>query len=197
MAKFTSIAEPTTALYKEKGSKFLAFAFPVQNLEEINARLEELRIAHPKARHHCYAYKLGTSHPIMKANDDGEPSNSAGTPILNQIRSAELTNILVVVVRYFGGTKLGIPGLIQAYKTAAADSLKIAILAEDFEKEQIALLTTYHKLSELQNFLKKRNVIVVAQEFNDTCILRAAVAIEDASNLKKKLLQLPFIQILP
>ena len=197
MARFTSIAAPATALYKEKGSKFIAYAFPVKNITEINRRLEELRCEHPKARHHCYAYKLGASNPILKANDDGEPSNSAGMPILNQIRSAELTNILIVVVRYFGGTKLGITGLIQAYKTAAADSIKNAILAEDFEKEQLSIKTTYQKLPELQNFLKKRNVTILSQEFNETCILHATVAAEDASNVKNDLLQLPFIQLLP
>ena len=197
MAKFTSILQPTEALYKEKGSKFLAYAYPVQNIEEINKRLEELRKEHPKARHHCYAYKLGASNPILKANDDGEPSNSAGTPILNQIRSAELTNVLVVVVRYFGGTKLGIPGLIHAYKTAAADCLKIAILAEDFEKAQFSIKTTYQKLSELQNFLKKRNVMLLSQEFDETCIVKAAVATEEMPALKAELLQMPFIQLLP
>lgn len=197
MACFTSIAAPAEALFKDKASKFFAYAYPVQNLEEINLRLEELKKLHPKARHHCYAYRIGVAERMtMKSNDAGEPANSAGTPILNQIRSAELTNILIVVVRYFGGTKLGIPGLIHAYKTAAADVLKNAILAEDFEKEQIALKTTYQKLSELQNFLKKRNVEIVAQQFDEMCVLHAAVDVENASAVKEELLQLPFIQIL-
>ncbi|MGZ5243214.1 MAG: IMPACT family protein [Bacteroidia bacterium] len=197
MARFTSIAEPVEALYKEKASKFFAYAYPVQNLEEINLRLEELKKLHPKARHHCYGYRLGVGERmVMKANDAGEPANSAGTPILNQIRSAELTNILIVVVRYFGGTKLGIPGLIHAYKTAAADALEMAILAEDFEKEQIALKTTYQKLSDLQNFLKKRNVEIIAQQFDEMCILKAAIDVENASAIKEELSQLPFIEIL-
>ncbi len=198
MAKFTSIAAPVTTLLKEKASKFFAYAYPVQNLAEINQRLDELKTEHPKARHHCYAYRIGVGERmIARTNDAGEPANSAGMPILNQVRSAGLTNILIVVVRYFGGTKLGLPGLIAAYKTAAADVIKNAILAEDFEKEQLMLKTTYHKLSELQNFLKKRNVEITAQEFNEMCILHAAVDAETASEIKSELLQLPYIQILP
>src|SRR5690606_7725476 len=120
---YRTIAQPAEGLYKEKGSKFIALAYPVYTEEEIKDRLAELRKKYYDARHHCYAYMLGADKSRYRANDDGEPNHSAGDPILGQIRSADLSNVLVVVVRYFGGTKLGVSGLITAYKTATADAL--------------------------------------------------------------------------
>src|SRR5690606_2431913 len=112
-----------TAEFKDRGSKFLAYAFPINDEQELKGKLKELKALHPKAGHHCYAYRLGLDGNQYRANDDGEPSGSAGKPILGQIDSAGVTNVLVVVVRYFGGTLLGVPGLINAYKTATAEAL--------------------------------------------------------------------------
>src|SRR3954466_15552915 len=122
--KYTTIAEPGTGDFRDRGSKFLAYAYPVFTPQDIKDRLNALKKEHPKATHHCYAWRLGTDGTQYRANDDGEPSGSAGKPILGQIDSTELTNVLVVVVRYFGGSLLGVPGLINAYKTATAQSLE-------------------------------------------------------------------------
>ncbi|PLX14682.1 MAG: YigZ family protein, partial [Marinilabiliales bacterium] len=124
--QYLTISKPSEGLFKDRGSKFLAFAYPVSSEEEIKAFQEQLRSDYHDARHHCYAYMLGPKKENYRANDDGEPSSTAGKPILGQIRSFDLTNILIVVIRYFGGTKLGVGGLINAYKTAAEEALKNA-----------------------------------------------------------------------
>ena len=128
---FLTIGQPAEGLYKEKGSKFIGLAFPVKTEDEVKERLEETRKTYYDARHHCYAYILGHEGTQFRANDDGEPNHSAGDPILGQIRSKELTNTLVIVVRYFGGTKLGVSGLINAYKTAAALALDNTSIEEN------------------------------------------------------------------
>ena len=119
--EYLTIVKSSEGLYKEKGSKFIALAFPVKTEEELKAIQLRLRKEYHDARHHCYAYRIGTSNMVYRTNDDGEPSGTAGKPIYGQIQSFQLTNILVVVIRYFGGTKLGVPGLIRAYKTATQD----------------------------------------------------------------------------
>ena len=129
---YLTIEKKSETLYKDKGSKFLTFAFPVQNDQQIKEVLTQLKKEHPSANHHCYAYRLGADKLNFRANDDGEPSNTAGKPILGQIQSNDLTNILIVVVRYFGGTLLGVGGLIQAYKNSAAEVLKVSHIIEKF-----------------------------------------------------------------
>src|SRR4051794_38430929 len=123
--KYITIASATTGDFRDRGSKFLAYAYPVLNAADIKEKLQGLKKEHPKAVHHCYAYRLGTDGTQYRANDAGEPSGSAGRPILGQIDSMGLTNVLVVVVRYFGGALLGVPGLINAYKTAATNALEL------------------------------------------------------------------------
>ena len=127
---YLSIEKRSEGIYKDRGSKFLAFAFPVYQEDEIKDILAELRKEYHDARHHCYAYRLGASKEIYRVNDDGEPSSSAGKPIFGQIQSNDLSNILIVVVRYFGGTLLGVGGLINAYRSAAADALINASIIE-------------------------------------------------------------------
>lgn len=133
---FRTLATPAEAEFKDKGSRFIAFAYPVRSVAEVKPYVDALRQGHHKARHWCYAYRLGTDGNQFRANDDGEPSGSAGRPILGQIDSAELTDVLVVVVRYFGGTLLGVPGLIHAYKTATAEVLQTAEVVEKILKNQ-------------------------------------------------------------
>ena len=128
--KFRTIESSTTSEFKDRGSKFFAFAYPIERPQDVKERLQVLKKAHPKAVHFCYAYRIGTDGLQFRANDDGEPSGSAGKPILGQIDSLSFTNVLVVVVRYFGGTLLGVPGLINAYKTATADALQQAVVVE-------------------------------------------------------------------
>lgn len=129
---YFTINKPAQGSYRDKGSKFLSHAYPVQNENEIKEKLQELKKEHPSARHHCYAWRLGVDGAAYRANDDGEPSGTAGKPILNQLLSSQLTNVLIVVVRYFGGTLLGVAGLIQAYKLAAADAIINSDIAEKF-----------------------------------------------------------------
>lgn len=140
---FYTIDSPATSLYKEKGSKFIGCAMPVTTEEEVKEALVELKKEYHDARHHCYAYILGRDADQWRANDDGEPSHSAGDPILGQIKSHHLTNVLVVVVRYFGGTKLGVSGLINAYKTASSDALGEAKMIKTYTACQYKIETNY------------------------------------------------------
>ncbi|MCT7904279.1 IMPACT family member yigZ [Candidatus Ornithobacterium hominis] len=154
-------------LMKEKGSKFIGFAFSVENEDEINAKLLELKEIYPDATHHCYAYRLGFDGEIYRANDDGEPSGSAGIPIYNQIRSAELTYTLVVIIRYFGGTKLGVGGLIQAYKKAAELTLAEAEKISFIQKEKYFIRFEYAQQNEVQKILESLNAEITQQNFID------------------------------
>lgn len=129
---YYTVTSNAQGVYKDKGSKFLSYIFPVRSEAEIKEKLLEVKKEHPSARHHCYAWRLGVDGVAHRANDDGEPSGTAGKPILGQLQSSQLTNVLIVVVRYFGGTLLGVPGLIQAYKLAAADAIINSDIAEKF-----------------------------------------------------------------
>ncbi|HEY9049147.1 MAG TPA: YigZ family protein, partial [Ohtaekwangia sp.] len=151
---YRTIQQPAEGMYKEKGSKFLAFAYPVDSEAAIRERLDALRKEYFDARHHCYAWMLGPERKHFRANDDGEPNHSAGDPILGQIRSKELTNILIVVVRYFGGTKLGVGGLISAYKIASEDALSHAIVVEREVTEMITIRYEYASTPEVMKLVK-------------------------------------------
>jgi len=164
---FFTIKHPTEGVYKEKGSKFLAFAFPVASEEAVKAAVEEVRRAHPKARHHCFAYRLSVDGNRFRANDAGEPSGTAGRPILGQIDSKNLTQVLVVVVRYFGGTLLGVSGLINAYRSAAADALERAILIPYREKVNYRLDCDYAILNQLMDYVKNENIEITEEVFDD------------------------------
>lgn len=162
-------------LYKEKGSKFIGHCFPVSSEEEIKGRLEDLRKQYHDARHHCYAYQIGMEDQQYRANDDGEPNHSAGDPILGQIRSAGLTNTLVVVVRYFGGTKLGVPGLIHAYKTAAEQAILSVGKVVIFPKERFTITYSYEMTSDVERMLADFELIDQDRQFTDICKLTASI----------------------
>jgi len=172
---YQTIAAPSQGLYKEKGSKFIALAYPVYSEEEVKELLAELRRQYYDARHHCYAYTLGADKSRYRANDDGEPNHSAGDPILGQIRSAGLSNILVVIVRYFGGTKLGVSGLINAYKTAAADALANARLIEKHETALLQVYFTYPQMNEVMSLVKTYDLEIKEQLFELDCRLTLEV----------------------
>lgn len=172
---FRTLAATAQAEFKDKGSRFIAFAYPVQTAEEAKRYVDALREAHHKARHWCYAYRLGTDGNQFRANDDGEPSGSAGRPILGQIDSAGLTDVLVVVVRYFGGTLLGVPGLIHAYKTAAAEALKSAQVIEKNIEKTVWLRCGYPMLNEALRIAKQHQADVVAQDLQLDCRLTLRV----------------------
>ena len=172
---YFTIQNPTEGLYKDKGSKFLAYAYSVANEEEIKERQEELRKKHYDARHHCYAWILGMDGENFRANDDGEPNHSAGDPILNQIRSFELSDVLVVVVRYFGGTKLGVSGLIQAYKEATREALQIAEKREVVLNTKLTFHFDYEAMNEIMRTVKDLGLEVIEQDFRQSCILHCLV----------------------
>jgi uncharacterized YigZ family protein len=157
--------------FKDKGSKFLAFAFPVENEEEINKYRAELRKKYFDARHHVYAFCIGADKSVFRSSDDGEPSNSSGPPVLGQIKSFGLTNILIVVVRYFGGTKLGIPGLINAYKSAAKDAIENAEIIDKNVEIPITLSFEYILMNDVMKVLKNDGVHIIHQQFDSDCVI--------------------------
>ncbi len=177
---YQTLAAPAEAEFKDKGSRFIAFAHPVQNTDEIKRQVETLREAHHKARHWCYAWRLGTDGNRFRANDDGEPAGSAGRPILGQIDSAGLTDVLVVVVRYFGGTLLGVPGLIHAYKTATAQALASAEVVVKPVLRLVALRCDYAHLSEALRIAKQHAGQVVVQDLQWDCQLQIALPLAQA-----------------
>lgn len=172
---FKSIATLSTGLFKDNGSKFLAFAYPVTTEEEIKGIIQGLKKEYYDARHHCYAYRLGHTGAIWRMNDDGEPSSTAGRPIYGQILSAELSDILVVVVRYFGGIKLGVPGLIRAYKTSTADAIANATIIEKIATEPYRIIFDYLQMNSVMKRLKDLGFTPTDQQFNLSCSLRVDV----------------------
>ncbi len=172
---YFTLAHNSEGLYKEKGSKFLAFAFPVVNEEEIKSHLEALRKQYYDARHHCYAYILGKDQDSYRANDDGEPNHSAGDPILGQIRSNNLTNTLIVVIRYFGGTKLGVGGLISAYKIAAAEAITNNEIIEEIVKNKVKLQFDYLSMNDVMRLIKDMDLEIQNQQFDNTCLIELLV----------------------
>ncbi|NBP67789.1 MAG: YigZ family protein [Cytophagia bacterium] len=174
---YRTVTHASTGLYKEKGSKFLAFCYPVNSEEEIAAHLAALQKEYYDARHHCYAWVLGADKQKYRANDDGEPNHSAGDPILGQIRSRELTNTLIVVIRYFGGIKLGVGGLISAYKQAAEDALNHAVIVERNITSSLALHFPYESTSEVMRLIKEFDLQIMEQTFEVTCYLKLEVKI--------------------
>jgi uncharacterized YigZ family protein len=182
--RYLTIKTPSEGIFKDRGSKFIAFAYPVTDEEEIRSVLTELRRKYHDARHHCFAWRLGTDMNRFRVNDDGEPSNSAGNPILGQIRSKSLTNILIVVVRYFGGTLLGVPGLINAYKTAAAEALKNTEITEQFDYMDFELSFQYPDMNMVMNVIKDMNLEQYNQEFGSECSITVRVRKSREENLR-------------
>lgn len=187
MNEFLTIAGPTEGFYKEKGSKFLAFAYPVQDEEAIKPLLESLRKQYHDARHHCYAYIVGLKEQLYRANDDGEPNHSAGSPILGQIRSKGLTNCLVVVVRYFGGTKLGVGGLINAYKIAAEDALAKADFIRVYSKTRFVVSFGYEQTAEVERALNEFQIDYVEKSYTADCRFEGMLVDEDVPLLAGRL----------
>lgn len=175
---YLTINKPTQALFKEKGSKFFAYTFNVSTEKQIKAILDELKEEHSTSRHVCYAYSLGI-HPNFKIrmNDAGEPNNTAGKPIYGQIQSFNLTNVLVVVVRYFGGTKLGVGGLITAYKTAAKEALEEAEIVKKYVGELINMEFTYQQEKQIKALLNQYESKIIEQNFGVTCKMRVEVRV--------------------
>ncbi|MBA9075495.1 putative YigZ family protein [Rufibacter quisquiliarum] len=183
---YRTIAAPVEGLYKEKGSKFIAKAYPVRSEEEVKEILQALRKEFFDARHHCYAYLLGADRATYRANDDGEPNHSAGDPILGQIKSADLSNVLVVVIRYFGGIKLGVGGLIHAYKTATAEALAQAYVVERHETTFLTVQFSYEQMNDVMRVVKDYDLLVRQQDFQLDCQLTVEVRTSLAPQLEEQ-----------
>lgn len=184
MSRFFTIRSPSEGLYKEKGSKFLSFSFSVNTEEEVKIKLAEVRKRYHDARHHCYAWNIGIEDQSWRVNDDGEPSHTAGDPILGQIRSFELTNVLVIVVRYFGGTKLGRAGLVNAYKEAAEEALNKVSKQEVFEVLKISLNFGYDDLSTVERLIEDYEIEVIERRYTTTCQVYGRIKKELSSKIK-------------
>ncbi|TDR19637.1 IMPACT family protein [Flavobacterium cheniae] len=170
-------------LLKEKNSKFFGYAIPVTSEEDVKENLERLRKEHFSARHWCYAYQIGTEKIQYRANDDGEPNNSAGMPIYGQIQSFEVTNVLVVVVRYFGGVKLGVGGLISAYKTAAQMALENATIIEKTIDKHFIISFGYAHMNKVMRIIKEKNLQIVSQKMEMDCEIEISIRKKNVQNL--------------
>ncbi len=193
---FFTIKKNGEGLYKEKGSKFLGYAYHVNSVNDVSEILEELKAKYHDARHFCFAYRINPEKPEVRANDDGEPSNSAGAPIYNQILSNELWNCLVVVVRYFGGTKLGVSGLIGAYKEAASVALANAKIVEEYLVEEIRIKFPYSQMNDVMRIIKDMKVSIIEENMGLNGEYLLGVRKSDYQSLREKLSGFHLIEIL-
>jgi len=168
---YLTVKQPAQGLFKDKGSKFIGYIFPIQSAEDVKGILAELKAEHPKARHVCWALRLSTDRSVFRVNDDGEPSGTAGKLILNTLLSANLTQVCVAVVRYFGGTLLGVPGLIHAYKEASLAAIKKAEIIEKTIKDRYQIHVPYTQLNKVMKILKDENITILAQDLDTECSL--------------------------
>lgn len=185
--QYKSIAAPSEGLFKDNGSRFLALAYPVESPEQVKEIVAGLKKKYHDARHHCFAYRLGYQGDVWRASDDGEPSGSAGRPILGQIDSLGLSDVLVVVVRWFGGIKLGIPGLIRAYKTSSADALSQATLIEKTAARRFRLRFDYLSMNDVMKVLKDMDLPPSAQKYGESCSLEVRVRLGAVDNFMERL----------
>lgn len=183
---YKTIAQASLGEFRDRGSKFLAYAYPISTEQDWHPHMEKLKNEHLKARHHCYAYRIGLDKNRYRANDDGEPSGTAGKPILGQIDSFGVTNLIVIVVRYFGGTKLGTSGLINAYKTSAKLALEEADIIEKMISEYYKIKFDYSLMSQVMNAVKGLELDIIEQEFTDAGHLKIAIRQADASTKLKQ-----------
>jgi len=184
---YRTIAQPAEGIFRDRGSKFLGFAFPVKSTEEIAAHLEQLRKDHHSARHHCYAWRLGADHAAWRVNDDGEPSGTAGKPIYGQIQSSDLTNVVIIVVRYFGGTLLGVGGLINAYRAATHEAIANARIIEKHITEIYRVEFPYDAMNTVMKILKDKDLPQTNQDFQLECKLDYSVRKSEADAVKEQL----------
>jgi uncharacterized YigZ family protein len=185
----------STGLYKEKGSKFISVAVPVDTLEDVKLQMEKVRKEYHDARHHCYAYRLGEEPYEFRYNDDGEPSGTAGKPIYGQIQSMELTNILIVVIRYFGGVRLGTGGLIQAYKAASKDALDNSTVITRIWTARLQVSFDYIKMNDVMRIIKEENLRIISQENIEKCCILLEIRKGNLKIVKNKLISLEKVDL--
>lgn len=191
---YRTIKTPSEGIFRDKGSKFIAYAFPFTDEEQLKTILNEVKALHPKARHHCWAYRLTPDRAVYRINDDGEPSGTAGRPILNVMLSLELTNVIVVVVRYFGGTLLGVPGLIHAYKSATQEALGAARVVEKTLDDIYAIDFDYLQMNEVMRVIKEYELEILSQEFDNRCQITLSIRQLQVDEVLGKLGHLPEVE---
>lgn len=184
---YLTIDKPVEIIYKDKGSKFITYAYHVTNEQQIKEILTQLKKEHHTANHHCYAYRLGPDKQVFRANDDGEPNNTAGKPILGQIQSADLTDVFIVVVRYFGGTLLGVSGLINAYKTSAAEVIKAATIVEKQIMFYYTVSFPFEQMNDVMKILKQSDCKINNQLFDNNCQIEFTVRKANSEACEEKL----------
>lgn len=184
---YLTIDKPAEIIFKDKGSKFLAFAFPVENEKQIKEILNQLKKDHHTANHHCYAYRLGADKLNFRANDDGEPNNTAGKPILGQLQSNDLTDILIVVVRYFGGTLLGVSGLINAYKTSGAEVIRECNIIEKQVLFSYTIHFSFEHLNDVMKLIKQMDCKIIEQNFDSDCSIHFRIRKANSEACEEKL----------
>ncbi|WP_428067476.1 IMPACT family protein [Chryseobacterium gambrini] len=195
MFNFKTIESPVeNTLLKEKGSKFLGFAFPVNNEEELKNALEKIRAEHPKATHHCYAFRMGLNGENYRANDDGEPSGSAGLPIYNQLLAHEITNVLVISVRYYGGTKLGVSGLVKAYKESAKITLEEANIVTKELETTIEIQFNFNQQNIIFTVLSKYDAKIINFDAQERAIISAKIKLRHKDEILESLINMQFVE---
>lgn len=187
---YRTIEKPSTAEYKDRGSRFIAYAFPVTDINGFKQKLAEIKKEHPKATHHCFAYRLGLDGTHYRVSDDGEPSGSAGRPILGQIDSKQVTNVLIIVVRYFGGSLLGVPGLINAYRSAASMALQVTPVVQKPVLTNYRLQFDYTQMNDVMRIVKQFDCIVLKQEMQLFCLMEIAIPKERSEEILNKINEL-------
>jgi uncharacterized YigZ family protein len=192
---YYTIEKPSVAEFKDRGSKFFAFAYPIESVDDFKKYLQELKKEHPKAVHHCFAYRIGTDGNNFRASDDGEPSGSAGKPILGQIDSKEITNVVVIVVRYWGGTLLGVPGLINAYKSAAALALQVVPVIKKQVEILYELQFDYTKMNDVMRLIRQYNCSVNQQQIQLFCQFTIGIPVSRVTELLYHFKELQNIEI--
>jgi uncharacterized YigZ family protein len=195
MSFYNTIAQEGMAEFKDRGSKFLAYAFPLSDAKQLKAIILKLKKEHPKAAHFCFAYKLGTDGNVFRSSDDGEPAGSAGKPILGQLESKEVTDTLIVVVRYFGGSLLGVPGLINAYKTAASLVLQVVPILQKPVLRYCNIEFNYTQMNEILTIIKQFGCVIISQENQLFSIIKLGIPDERKDDVLHRLQNLPNVEI--
>jgi uncharacterized YigZ family protein len=191
---YKTILEPSEGIFKDKGSRFIAKAYPVESAEEVKEILAHLRKEYHDARHHCFAYRIGPGSSNYRANDDGEPANSAGKPILGQLQSYDLTNVLIVVIRYFGGVLLGVGGLINAYRTAARESIDNGVIIDKTFKAELSINFQYPAMNDVMKLIKESKAEIVKQEFGIDCKIIIQIRSAAKDGLVNQLNRIDFVE---
>jgi len=192
---FKTIVKPSEGLFKDKGSKFLSFAFPVSSEDEIKEITQSIRKEHHSARHHCYAWRLGADKLHFRTNDDGEPSSTAGKPIFGQIQSFDLTNILIIVVRYFGGTLLGVNGLINAYRNAALDAINQAEIVEKLVEKWLLVEFDYCVMNDVMKVFKDEKLSQIDPQFDLKCKIKTNIRLSESDRIEEALLKIENVRV--